>query len=172
MVGLLLGIILELVVDIEVGHLIGAGWTLLALLVIAVVGGYVVRREGAAAWRELNQALREGRSPSRRLADAALVLLAGLLLIVPGFLTDVLAVLLLLPTRALARRPLERALGRAAANRVTLVGGAFPGGFGGFGGFGRAGGGDVVTGEVVDEPGRPDRRDPEDPPPPIYGTPR
>ena len=84
-------------------------------------------------------------------------MLAGLLLVFPGFVSDVAAVLLLLPpTRALARRPLERALARAAANRAS-----FPTTMCGYRGEA------VVTGEVIDEP----RRRDDDPPSPIYGTP-
>ena len=112
---------------IEVGRLTGALPVLGALLLIAVAGTMLVRRQGAAAWRALNRSLQAGEPPSRELADATVLVLAGVLLIVPGFLTDVLALLLLFPlTRPLARRPLERAFLRAAADRVTLLG-AFPG---------------------------------------------
>jgi UPF0716 protein FxsA len=160
--GLLLLPVLELAVAIEVGRWAGALPTLGALLVIAIIGFIVVRRQGAAAWRSLNRSLQAGEPPSRELADAAVLVLAGVLLIAPGFVTDVLALLLLLPpTRPIARRPLERMLARAAADRVTLIG-AFPGQFGA--GQSRAGrfgtgrfGGDVVEGEII--------QDDEDPPP-------
>jgi UPF0716 protein FxsA len=155
--GLLLLPVLELAVAIEVGRWAGALPTLGALLVIAIIGFIVVRRQGAAAWRSLNRSLQAGEPPSRELADAAVLVLAGVLLIAPGFLTDVLALLLLLPpTRPIARRPLERMLAKAAADRVTLIG-AFPGQFGaGRFGTGRFGG-DVVEGEIIqdDDPHHP-----------------
>ena len=149
----------------------GALPTLGALLLIAVVGAMLVRRQGIAAWRSLNGSLRAGEPPSRELADAAVLVFAGVLLILPGFLTDLVAVLLLFPlTRPLARRPLERALARAAANRVTLLG-SFPAGgrFGAAPGFGTPGFGTTgsATGFGTSEPGAP--------PPgysaPAYGTP-
>ena len=115
----------------------------------------IVRRQGVAAWRSLNSSLQAGRPPSRELADAAVLVLAGVLLILPGFVSDVLALLLLFPlTRPLARRPLERALARAAANQVTLLG-AFPGGsrMPGAGPGGLFGGGEVVEGEIVEDDG-------------------
>jgi UPF0716 protein FxsA len=153
--GLLALPVLELVIAIEVGRWAGALPTLGALLLIAIIGVLVVRRQGATAWRSLNRSLRAGEPPSRELADAAVLVLAGVLLIVPGFLTDVLALLLLFPvTRPIARRPLERALARAAADRVTLIGTTFPGQFGA--GRSQPGpqpprfGGDVVEGEVID----------------------
>jgi UPF0716 protein FxsA len=155
--GLLALPVLELAVAIEVGRWAGALPTLGALLLIALVGAAIVRRQGASAWRSLNRSLRAGEPPSRDLADAAVLVFAGVLLIVPGFVTDVLALLLLLPvTRPIARRPLERALARAAADRVTLIG-TFPGQFGagqaraGRFGAGRSSGGDVVEGEIIQD---------------------
>jgi UPF0716 protein FxsA len=128
--GLLLLPVLELVVAIEVGRWAGALPVLGALLLIGLAGAMLVRRQGAAAWRSLNRSLQAGEAPSRELADATVLVLAGVLLIVPGFITDVLALLLLFPpTRPFARRPLERAFLRAAADRVTLIG-AFPPGTG------------------------------------------
>jgi UPF0716 protein FxsA len=144
--GLLLLPVLELAVAIEVGRWAGALPTLGALLLIAFIGAMIVRRQGAAAWRSLNRSLQAGQPASRELADAAVQVLAGVLLIAPGFVTDVLAVLLLLPlTRPIARRPLERSLARAAADRVTLIQ-TFPAPFGT-----PHRGGDVVEGEIIDD---------------------
>jgi UPF0716 protein FxsA len=160
--------ILELVVAIQVGRWAGALPTLGALLLIGLLGAMLVRRQGATAWRSLNQSLRAGEPPSKELADATVLVLAGVLLIVPGFVTDVLALLLLFPlTRPIARRPLERAFLRAAADRVTLLR-SFPPGAGRAPGTFPAGGpppgaagpprfgGDVVEGEIIDDdpPGR------------------
>jgi len=77
-----------------------AGWPL---------GSWLLRSEGRAAWRRLGDAVAAGRPPGREAVDGALALVGGLLLMVPGFITDGLGALLLLPpTRALTRRFIER----------------------------------------------------------------
>ena len=97
--------LLEILVIISVGQVIGGWQTVGLLFAMSVLGTYLVRREGASAWRELQKALGAGRLPSRELADAALVLVGGTLLLTPGFLTDVVGFFLILPfTRPLARR--------------------------------------------------------------------
>lgn len=104
---------------VQVGQEIGAGWTVLVLIIEAVVGGWLMRREGAKAWASLSTAYGSGRLPSGELADAALVLVGAALLLLPGFLTDVLGLIFLLPfTRPLARR----ALGFLIARRVAAMG--------------------------------------------------
>jgi UPF0716 protein FxsA len=110
---------LEVFVIVSVGQVIG-GWETVGLLfAMSVLGTYVVRREGAAAWRELQGALGSGRIPGRELADAALVLVGGTLLLTPGFLTDVVGLFFLLPfTRPVARRLLIGTVAR----RLTVVG--------------------------------------------------
>lgn len=100
--------ILEIAAIIAVGKVIG-GWQTLVLLVLeSLLGAWLVRREGARAWAALTTALNTGRMPSRQLADAALVLVGGTLLLTPGFLTDIVGFFFILPmTRPLARRALE-----------------------------------------------------------------
>ena len=137
----------ELLGVLAVGRMVG-GWRTLALLVaISVVGALVLRREGPATWRRFTQAARAGRAPSAELADAALVLVGGLLLVVPGFLTDVAGLVCLLPpTRPWARRQL---LGWVARRLPSPPGG-----------WGRAD--RVVEGEVLDPQEVIDRQDPDD----------
>lgn len=155
--------IAELFVIIQVGEAIGVVPTLLLLLLDAVLGSWLLKREGRAAWRRFNEALRAGRIPGKEAADGFLVVLGGALLIAPGFLTDILGALLLIPaTRAVARKILRR----WTVGRVAVVG--FPGaggpGFSGFsGGPGRGTSGpkrsydyDVDAEEVRDDdPGEP-----------------
>lgn len=138
--------LLELFVLIQVGQLIGA-WPTLALLVLeSALGAWLLRREGPAAWRRLQEATQQGRVPSTELADAALVLVGGTLLLTPGFATDVVGFFCVLPpTRPLARRLLLAAVRRrvvvaayGAASRRTGPAGRHPT---------RP---DVVQGEVVD----------------------
>jgi UPF0716 protein FxsA len=115
----------ELAVIVSVGNAIGLLPTLLLLLGVSVAGAWLAKREGLAAWRRFQLALAEGRMPTVEVADGAMILLAGALLLTPGFLTDVVGVLLLLPpTRALARRWAPRiAERRLRRGRVVIVDG-------------------------------------------------
>jgi UPF0716 protein FxsA len=138
--------VLEIAVIVAVGRVIGGWQTLLLLVLESLLGAWLVRREGARAWSALTTALNTGRMPSRELADAALVLVGGTLLLTPGFVTDVVGFFFILPlTRPLARGALEQVVAR------RLLGGFFgpprpPRGPGGGGGPGE---GDVIEGEVL-----------------------
>jgi UPF0716 protein FxsA len=144
--GLLLWPVLELIAAIEVGRSIGALVTLGLLALIAVVGAVIVRREGAAAWRSLGASVRTGEPPSRELADATVLMLAGILLIIPGFISDVVALVLIVVHRPLARWFLARSLRRAEVNEAIIRNrfGAGPAPSP----YDR---GEVVEGEIVDE---------------------
>jgi UPF0716 protein FxsA len=137
--------ILEIATIVAVGRVIGGWQTLLLLVLESLLGAWLVRREGARAWTALTTALNTGRMPSRELADAALVLVGGTLLLTPGFLTDVVGFFFILPlTRPLARGVLETVVAR------RLLGGFFGGGRGSGGGNGGPGGGpDIIEGEVL-----------------------
>jgi UPF0716 protein FxsA len=111
--------LVELAIAIQVGRWIGVLPTILILLAEAVIGAWIVRREGAAAWRALVTSLESGRAPTRELADAALVLIGGTLLLTPGFLTDLLGFVLIIPiTRAPARRLLTTAVADPELRRL------------------------------------------------------
>ncbi|MBA3745482.1 FxsA family protein [Sporichthya sp.] len=155
--------IAEIYLIVQVGQEIGAGWTILLLIADAVLGSWLIRREGRRAWLALRQKVNEGGLPAKELADGALILIGGTLLLTPGFLTDILGFLLVLPfTRPLARGGLI-----AFAKRYFVVAGPgaagmglppFPPGMrppgqqGPPGGGPPAGGrGDVIQGEVVDD---------------------
>jgi UPF0716 protein FxsA len=115
----------ELAVIIAVGKSIGVLTTLLLLLVFSLFGAWLAKREGLAAWRRFQLAMTEGRMPAREVADGAMILLAGALLLTPGFLTDLVGLLLLVPaTRALARRWVPTLAGRRVVrrSRVTVAG--------------------------------------------------
>ncbi len=105
---LILWPVAELLVAIGVAQLIGVVATVVLLLITMPLGFWLARRQGRSAWRRLSAAIAAGRPPGREVADGALVVAGGALLIVPGFITDVLGLLLLAPTRALARRGLIR----------------------------------------------------------------
>jgi UPF0716 protein FxsA len=105
--------IAELAVIIQVGQAIGVWWTIGLLVADSILGSVLMRSQGRAAWRRFNAAVQEGRVPAREVLDGALVVFGGLLLLTPGFLTDVLGLALLIPpTRALVRRVLVRRLER------------------------------------------------------------
>ena len=131
--------ILEIYVLIQVGQVIGAWWTVLLLVLDSLLGSWLIKREGSRAWLGLRVALETGRMPARELADAALILIGGTLMLSPGFVTDVFGIVLILPfTRPVARRLLARVVARRLLSRDTPRPG--PGS-----------GGPVVRGEVVDE---------------------
>ena len=119
--------IAELYVIIQVGELIGLWPTLALLLADALLGSFLLKHQGRSAWRRFNEALAQRRFPGKEVVDGALILVGGTLLLAPGFLTDIVGVILLVPpTRALVRRLLRRfTLGRFT---VVGLGGAMPGG--------------------------------------------
>ena len=97
----------ELFVLIKVAEAIGVLYAILLLVLSWPLGTWALRSQGRAAWRRLSAAVAAGRSPGREVLDGALVLIGGLLLIVPGFISDALGLLALFPpTRALFRRHL------------------------------------------------------------------
>ncbi|GAB3070811.1 hypothetical protein GCM10027053_39500 [Intrasporangium mesophilum] len=116
--------ILEILVIVAVGQAIGAWPTFLLLVAGCVLGVLIIRHQGGRAWRALNQAVQSGRMPARELADGIVVLLGGTLLLVPGFITDVLGLILVLPfTRPVARSLLASVISR----RMIVVSDRFTG---------------------------------------------
>jgi len=145
--------IVEIAVIVQVGQQIGAAPTIVLLLLESALGAWLVKREGRRTWAALQTAASTGRLPSRELADSALVLVGGTLLLTPGFVTDVVGFFLTLPpTRPLARKALGWFLARRAVRVVSRRTGGPPGAWypGGLGDTGRPGG-RVVPGEVVRE---------------------
>jgi UPF0716 protein FxsA len=101
--------IAELAVIIQVGQEIGVLWTIAILVADSILGSMLMRSQGRAAWRRFNDALQAGRPPAREVLDGVLVIFGGALLLTPGFITDILGLLFLLPpTRAVVRRVLVR----------------------------------------------------------------
>ena len=99
--------LIELYVLVQTGEALGLIPTLLLLLVMSLLGGYLLRREGMKTWRALRTALQAGRLPAKEVADGALVILGGALLLTPGFVTDAVGLLCILPpSRAVLRRML------------------------------------------------------------------
>jgi UPF0716 protein FxsA len=110
----------ELYVILKVGDAIGALWTIALLAGDSVLGALLLRAQGRSVWRRFNEALASGRMPHREVIDGVLVIFGSAFLITPGFLTDIVGLLLLIPpTRALIRRLLARRLGRRVAVGIT-----------------------------------------------------
>ena len=112
----------EIALIVAVGQVIG-GWPTVALLLVeSALGAYLVKREGRRSWHALQEALKTGRMPGRELADAALVLIGGTLLLTPGFLTDVVGFFFILPfTRPVNRRWLQGVVERRLASRSGII---------------------------------------------------
>lgn len=97
--------IAELAILLSVGNAIGVFETVGLLILVSVLGTWLIRREGRAAWSAFRRSLAQGRAPTKEVVDGALVLLAGALLLTPGFLTDLLGLSLAFPpTRAIVSR--------------------------------------------------------------------
>lgn len=145
----------ELYLIVQVGGLIGVWPTLLLLLATSLIGGLLLRHQGRAAWRAFSSTIQDGRVPARETFDGALVIGGGVLLLTPGFLTDLFGLLLLLPpTRAVFRSAGQRLAGRSRFGFATRFDGAR------FRPPPRSGGpkpGDIegTAQEIVDEPGLP-----------------
>jgi UPF0716 protein FxsA len=101
--------IVEIYVAIQVGHAIGALNTIALLIVMSLVGAWLTKREGFAVLRRIRGQVDAGKVPTNELIDGGLILGGGLLMLVPGFVTDAFGLLLLLPpTRIAARAFLKR----------------------------------------------------------------
>jgi UPF0716 protein FxsA len=111
--------IVELYVIIQIGSLIGVWPTIALLLADALLGSLLLRHQGRGAWRRFNTALTERRFPGREVADGLLIAIGGTLLLTPGFITDIVGLIFLIPpTRAIVRRLMRGYVSR----RFVIVG--------------------------------------------------
>lgn len=107
--------IVEIYLMLQVSHQLGVLQTIALLVAVSVLGAWLIRREGPRVWAAFTAAIGSGRIPAREVADGALVMFGGALLLTPGFFTDAIGVLCLLPpTRAMLRRPLMAFVARRA----------------------------------------------------------
>jgi UPF0716 protein FxsA len=120
--------IAELYLILQVGDAIGVVPTILLLAADSLLGSMLLRSQGQSVWRQFNQTMAEGRVPHRELLDGVAVIFGGAFLITPGFLTDIVGLLLLIPpTRAVLRRFAARRLGKRFSLRVAGSGGPVDG---------------------------------------------
>ena len=103
--------IVEIYVAIQVAHVIG-GWDTIALmLLMGVLGAWLLKMQGLAVLGRISNAVAEGRPPAKEMIDGLLILVAGALMIAPGFVGDAIGLVLLFPpTRALVRAPIAARL--------------------------------------------------------------
>lgn len=109
----------ELLLIVKVGQSIGVLNTFALLVVISAVGAWLVKREGLGVFRRAMTRINAGEVPARELIDGVLILFAGALLMTPGFLSDVVGILLLLPqVRTVFRAGTVRLLARRAKVQI------------------------------------------------------
>ena len=114
--------IAEIYVIIKVGEAIGVLPTIALLIVDGFLGAALARSQGRVAWLRFNKALAEGRVPAREVFDGAMIIVGGAFLLAPGFITDVIGLLLLLPpTRAIFRGIVSRMARRRVAFAPRIV---------------------------------------------------
>lgn len=143
----------EIVVFIAMFRWIG-WWAVLGVMALSALGVLVIGSSSKRAWRDIRQMRSTGSAPRRTASDAAITLVGGLLLAVPGYLTALFGLILLLPfTRSITRRLVgflvTRRVGKAFGVNIRY-------------GAGRGFGGPVVPGERVN--------DQDEPEPPSAGT--
>ena len=114
----------ELYVILKVGDAIGAPLTILLLAADSVLGSLLLRSQGRAVWRRFNEALATGRMPHREVQDGVAVIFGGAFLITPGFLTDIVGLLLLLPpTRSAILKLAARRIAKRMTAHITVADG-------------------------------------------------
>ena len=113
----------ELYILIKIGSHIGGFNTLLLVLMTTVLGALLARLQGLRTLRQIQLSLSQGQIPAEELIDGVLILFGGILLVMPGVLTDLFALVLLLPfTRTYFKRWLRRRFDRMMASGNVRLG--------------------------------------------------
>lgn len=135
--------LLEVLVFVAVSDAVSWLGAFVALVVVGAVGAWLVKREGGATWRRVADGINAGRMPTDSVLDGLTLMVAGALLLLPGFLSDLAAIALAIPAvRRFVRARAVAGFERRVASRTAAAGGAtFGFGTTGFGtaGFGTAG---------------------------------
>lgn len=121
--------LIELMILLEVGSIIGSGWTFIIIIATAILGTKLVKQQGVQTWTKIQQELATGSLPAQAMFDGICILVSGVLLITPGFMTDIFGLLLLTP-------PFRKAVYLQVGHRVQVRGAGFN-----TSGFGQGGGG-------------------------------
>ena len=164
--GAFIGIpLIEIAVFIQVGGIVGLGPTLIIVILTAVIGTALLRRQGLATLNRARQQMDQGSLPLAEIFDAVCLLIAGAFLLTPGFVTDGFGALLLIPA-------VRAGIRKAIAGRVQVQGagqfhgqhpgaGPFEGASSGHGGYARPG--DIIDGDFTDLTDKPDDHNPQQP---------
>jgi UPF0716 protein FxsA len=105
--------IIEIAVLISIGQVIGAAWTILLVLATSALGAWLLKHQGARSWQAFRADVTAGKPPGNSVTEGLLVLIGGVFMLVPGFVSDVIGALLIAPpTRKLARVGLAALLAR------------------------------------------------------------
>ena len=125
LLALLLLPILEIIVLVKLAAVLGVALTLLLLVLAGVAGSWLMRVQGFSTLARLQEALAKGELPAREIIESGLLAFGGLLLLIPGFLSDILALFCLIPAtrRRLARFVFETQPGGMTAHRDEFDGG-------------------------------------------------
>lgn len=95
--------LIELMILIEIGGVIGSLWTFIIIISTAIIGAKLVRQQGLQTWGKIQQQMAQGQIPAQSLFDGICILVSGVLLLTPGYITDIIGILLLTPPfRAMA----------------------------------------------------------------------
>ncbi|MGI8707885.1 MAG: FxsA family protein [Actinomycetota bacterium] len=121
MIALLVVPIAELWVILQVSDRVGVLSTIGLLILVSILGGWLLKQQGAATWRRLQATLRRGEMPTVEAIDGALILFGGALLLTPGFLTDLVGLALIFPPTRASLRGVFRRFGRRGAGRRWQV---------------------------------------------------
>lgn len=105
--------LLEIYVLVEIGQVIGPLWTVALLLLVAALGSLLLRQQGLATLAKVQAALARGELPAGAILEGLVLLVAGVLMVTPGFVTDVMAFLCLLP-------PLRKGIVALLAHTLSL----------------------------------------------------
>lgn len=123
--------LVELCLVLLLGQYLGIAWTIVFIIGTGILGTWLARTQGLSTYRRIQQELSQGRMPTDSLIDGALILVAGLLLITPGVLTDLVGIMLMIPpSRALFRRQLMAWFQRNFKIQTLTTGGPRPSGDG------------------------------------------
>jgi UPF0716 protein FxsA len=106
----------EIYLLVEIGARIGAPWTILLVVLTAIIGAWLVRIQGLATWRRFQVSLARNELPATALVEGLCLLIAGALLLTPGFFTDAVGFACLIPPlrRALIRRFIQQSVRKSA----------------------------------------------------------
>ncbi len=108
----------ELALLIKVGSIIGTMNTIIIVILTAVIGAYMVRMEGLGVWARIQKSLMEGIFPAEELIDGIMILIAGAVLLTPGFVTDIIGFLMVFP---LSRGFIKNILKKYFENRISHI---------------------------------------------------